>query len=238
MNEMIGVAGKKCKGSVHRREFIQRSAVGPLGLAEGPHALASNDKVRGEIPVQKAKHVSNPSDAAWYVFTPGIGYARRWIGEPLAAPPVEDPDKAKLGALLGDFAGDFLDEMTGAGALRFSSLWCGGRTRALLAPKPRTWLEWITAKKRQFENLERTAQEWAVGRYAEVATEWQRFRPAGHMLVMEAQPVYLRDKEAEMQAEAREVFRDAYRQRDLRPELVEATEPTEDDPNRWYVIIG
>lgn len=188
--------------------------------------------------MQKEKDMSKRSVAAWYLFMPGIGYARRWRGEPLAAPPMEDPGKAKLGGFLRDFAGVFLDEMTKAGALQFNSLWCGGRGRALLVPKTPSWLEAITEKKAQFENLEQTVRQWASERYAEVASEWQRFRPAGHMFVMEAQPAYLKGERDEMQAEANEIFRDAYGDTGPRPRLTEITEPAADDPDRWYVIIG
>ena len=186
----------------------------------------------------KAKDVSNRSVAGWYLFMPGIGHARHWQGEPLPAPSVEDLDKIKLGAFLKDFAGAFLDEVTRAGGLRLSSLWCGGRVRALLAPRTPRWLESITEKKAELENLEQTAREWAPERYAQVASEWQRFRPAGHMLVMEAQPVYLGDEEAQMQADANEMFRDGYGDSGVQPQLTEATEPAADDPDRWYVIIG
>ena len=195
-------------------------------------------EVQGDEPVQKAQHVSDPSDAAWYLVMPQIGYAKQWQGEPLAAPPVEDSDKAKLGELLGDFVDNFLDEMTGAGALRFSSLWCGGPIRALLVPKTLAWLEVITEKKRQFHNLEQTVREFAPEHYAELASHWQRLRPTGHILVIEGQSVYLPGEQAEMQTEAEEIFRDAYAHSALRPALTEITEPSEDDPDRWCVIIG
>jgi len=190
-----------------------------------------------EIPMEK--DTSNRSDGAWYLFIPGIGYPRHWQGEPLPAPPVEDSGKAKLSEFLEGFAGAFLDDIKRAGALPFRSLWCGGSCeRVFLAPKTQTWLEMIIEKKTQFENLEQTAHEWAPERYAEVALEWERFHPAGHMLVMEAIPVYLPGENAEMQAEAGEMFRCAYGDPGVQLQLTEITEPSADDPDRWYVIIG
>jgi hypothetical protein len=151
---------------------------------------------------------------------------------------VEDLDRTKLGPFLKNFAGAFLDDVTRAGALQFNSLWCDGPVRTLLAPKTPTWLKAIAERKSQLENLEQTVREWAPEHFTEVASEWQRFRPAGHMLVIEAQPVYLRGEEAEMQADANEMFREAYGDSSVQSQLIEATEPVANDQDRWYVIIG
>ena len=233
------MSDKKCTDNMPRREFIERSAFGVLGLVVGAQVLGSNDKAQGGTAMERKEEASKDRHAAWYLFVPGIGYSRRWQGRPLAAPPVEDPGKAKLGGFLEDLAQHLLGEMRTAGSLHFRSLWCGGPCeRAFLAPKTRAWTKMITEKKSQLENLEQTVHEWAPERYAEVTSEWQRFRPGGHMLVIEARPVHLKGEQDEMQAEANEIFRDAYGDTGPQPRLSEITELATDGPDRWYVIIG
>ena len=127
-------------------------------------------------------HFRNHSDdrcSTWYVFVPAVGYARHWQGQPLPLPPRDDPDKARLGTFLKDFAAAFLDEVKEGGAIPFNRLWCGGDcARVFLAPPTPSPLEAITEKKAQLEDLERAARQFDPQRHAEVASAWQRFRPA------------------------------------------------------------
>ena len=186
-----------------------------------------------------SRNHSDDRCSTWYVFVPAVGYARHWQGQPLPLPPRDDPDKARLGTFLKDFAAAFLDEVKEGGAIPFNRLWCGGDcARVFLAPPTPSPLEAITEKKAQLEDLERAARQFDPQRHAEVASAWQRFRPAGHMLVMEARPVCLPGERDEMQAEAEEMFREACGEGATCPALTELAEPAEDDPDRWYVIIG
>ena len=189
--------------------------------------------------MEESRNGTDEQCSTWYVVVPAIGYAKQRQGEPLPLPPKEDPGKARLNSLLKDFAAAILDEAKEAGAIPFNRLWCGGDcTRVLLAPGTPGRLEAITEKKAQLKDLEQTVRQFAPQRYAEVASEWERFRPAAHMLVMEARPVFLPGEQAEMQAEADEMFGEACGDPALRPSLTELTEASEDDPDRWYVIIG
>jgi hypothetical protein len=182
---------------------------------------------------------SDDRHSAWYWLFPGLGYARRWQGRSLPPPP-DDPGASDLGKLLGDFATAFRGDMIGAGILSLRSLWCEGprNQRAFAVPKTPSSLHRITDLKLQLENLEQTVRQWAPERCAAVASEWERLRPAGHMLALEATPVCLEGQQAEMQAEADEIFRDAYGDAGPRPRLTPIAEPIADDPDRWYVIIG
>lgn len=55
----IRVASKKCKCKMSRREFIEHSAFGVMGIAVGTQILALNDKTQGGISMEKQEQEGN-----------------------------------------------------------------------------------------------------------------------------------------------------------------------------------
>ena len=55
---VTGMAGEECEGKMARREFIERSASGVLGLTTGAQVLALSNKARGGVPMEETHYVN------------------------------------------------------------------------------------------------------------------------------------------------------------------------------------